>query len=295
MLCREILKGAVEIHAHSGPDNFPRLYDHVQLAQEALEYGFKGIVLKSQTMGSADRVPFVKQLVPGIDIFGGLVLNYAVGGLNPFAVEAALRFGARIVWLPTGDAANHIGYFTKGSGVDPMSKDPSLPAFRRQAKGISVLGDDGKLVPTVYDILDLIAKANVCLSLGHLSIPEMQMVIPEALKRGIRKLIVDHPNLFFTKVPMDIQKEMVSKGLKMCYLYAEFSPAFYSLSPKEFTENIKVLGADNVVLGSDTGQIGNTTPAEAIRIMVQLLMENGLKEQEIDTMIKTNPTYLIYP
>ena len=295
MLCKDILQGAVEMHAHSGPDNFPRLLDHVELAQQARDYGFKGIVIKSQTMGSADRVPFIKQLVPGIDIFGGLVLNYAVGGLNPFAVEAAIKFGARVVWMPTGDAANHIAFFSKGSGVDPMSKNANLPAFRKAAKGITVLDENGKLLPVVFDILDLIANANICLSLGHLTIAEMQLVLDEALKRGVTKIVVDHPNLFFTKIPMDIQKEMTGRGVKMVYCYAEFSPNFFSLTPREFAENIKLLGSENVILATDTGQIGNTTPAEAMRIMVQLMLENGLTEKDIETMIKVNPTCLIYP
>ena len=243
MLCKDLLKGAVEMHAHSSPDNFPRLYDHVELAKEARDYGFKGIVLKSQTMGSADRVPFIRQLVSGIDIFGGVVLNYAVGGLNPFAVEAQIRFGARIVWMPTGDAANHISYFAKAAGFDPMRKDASLPAFRRSAQGITVFDDQHKLVPAVFDILDVIAQANVCLSLGHLSVAEMEALLPEAIKRGVKKVVVDHPNLVFTRIPIDVQKEMVRKGVKMVYIFGEFSPNFYSITPKEFAANIRVLGS----------------------------------------------------
>jgi hypothetical protein len=295
MLCKELLKGAVEIHAHSSPDNFPRIYDHVELAKEARDYGFKGIVLKSQTMGSADRVPFIRQLVPGIDIFGGVVLNYAVGGLNPFAVEAQIRFGARIVWMPTGDAAHHISYFAKAAGVDPMRKDASLPAFRRLAQGITVFDDQHKLLPAVFDILDVIAQANICLSLGHLSVVEMEALIPEAIKRGVKKLVVDHPNLVFTKIPIDVQKEMVRKGAKMVYIFGEFSPNFYSITPKEFAANIRLLGTENVVLASDTGYLAGPTPAEAMRIVVQLLLENGFKEQEMETMLKVNPTHLIYP
>jgi hypothetical protein len=295
MLCKELLKGAVEMHAHSSPDNFPRIYDHVELAKAARDYGFKGIVLKSQTMGSADRVQFVRQLVPGIDIFGALVLNYAVGGLNPFAVEAQIRFGARVVWMPTGDAANHIAYFSKAAGFDPMKKDASMPAFRRMATGITVFDDKHKLQPAVFDILDLIAQANICLSLGHLSVDEMQALLPEAVKRGVKKVVVDHPNLVFTKIPIDIQKEMVRQGAKMVYIFGEFSPNFYSITPKEFAANIKLLGPENVVLASDTGYLAGPTPAEAVRIVVQLLLENGFKEQELEIMLKTNPTQLVYP
>ena len=295
MLCKEILQGAVEIHAHSAPDTFPRLFDHVEFAKQARDYGFKGVVIKSQTMGSADRVPFIKQLVPGIDIFGGLVLNYAVGGLNPFAVEAAIGFGARIVWMPTGDAMNHISFFAKSAGINPLSRSSDQPAFRRLAKGISVLDDKGSLVPEVLDILDLVAKADICLSLGHLTIQEMEVLGCEALRRGIKKIVVDHPNLFFTKMPIDKQKEMVRRGIKMVYCFIEFSPNYFSITPREMAANVKALGAENAVLATDGGQISNTAPAEAMRIMVELMMENGLQQQEIETMIKRNPSELIYP
>ena len=123
----------------------------------------------------------------------------------------------------------------------------------------------------------------------------MQALIPEAVRRGVKKLVVDHPNLVFTKIPIDVQKEMVRQGVKMVYIFGEFSPNFYSITPKEFAANIRILGTENVVLASDTGYLAGPTPAEAMRIVVQLLLENGFKEPEIETMVKTNPIQLIYP
>jgi hypothetical protein len=81
----------------------------------------------------------------------------------------------------------------------------------------------------------------------------------------------------------------------MVYIFGEFSPNFFSITPKEFSANIRSLGPENVVLASDTGYLAGPAPAEALRIVVQLLLENGFKEQEIETMLKVNPTQLIYP
>ena len=84
----ELLKGAIELHVHTAPDLFPRLQNHAEFVQMAKQAGYRAVVIKSQNMGSADRVPFIRMLVPGIDVFGSITLNYSVGGLNPFAVSA---------------------------------------------------------------------------------------------------------------------------------------------------------------------------------------------------------------
>ena len=34
-------------------------------------------------------------------VFGGLVLNNSVGGLNPAAVKASAEIGGKFVWFPT--------------------------------------------------------------------------------------------------------------------------------------------------------------------------------------------------
>ena len=44
----------------------------------------------------------------GVKLFSGIALNNASGGINPHAVNHAINIGAKIVWLPTLSAANHI-------------------------------------------------------------------------------------------------------------------------------------------------------------------------------------------
>lgn len=39
-------------------------------------------------------------------MFGGITLNRQVGGINPYAVESALKLGGKVVWLPTQSARN---------------------------------------------------------------------------------------------------------------------------------------------------------------------------------------------
>src|SRR4030042_933407 len=141
---RALLNGATELHVHSSPDVFPRLMNHAELAQHLKEYGYRAVVLKCHCQGTADRIPFVRELVKGIEIYGSISLNYPVGGLNPFAVDTALQYGAKVVWLPTVDAENHIRFYG-GAGKNPLAESTKLPRFYSEAKGISVLELMGRI------------------------------------------------------------------------------------------------------------------------------------------------------
>jgi Family of unknown function (DUF6282) len=291
----ELLKGAVELHVHSSPDLFPRLMDHAELAQLAKDAGYRAIVIKSQNMGSADRVPFVRKLVPGIDIFGSLVLNYAVGGLNPFAVNAAIGFGAKAIWMPTIDARNHMNFFGGlGQFGKSIKAEKELPRFYKEAKGLTIFSEDGKILQEVWDILELVAANNVLFGLGHLSVEEMLSLAEACNKVGVKKMIVDHPDIGFTKVPFDTQVRMTKMGVKMNYVAAEVSPRFYCISPKERVKNIKKLGVQNVIISTDVGQLSNPNPIEMMRLYVQMLLEEGLSADDVKMMLHETPAALLY-
>src|ERR1051325_6329137 len=106
------LAGVIDIHAHVAPEtsmlNFKRAWDAVEAAQIARIYGMRGIVLKEHNTETASWAYLVSQMVPGVEVYGGIVLNKAVGGINPVAVESmALTRGrlGRVVYMPTVDAA----------------------------------------------------------------------------------------------------------------------------------------------------------------------------------------------
>ncbi len=103
-----------------------------------------------------DRALMVSETVPGARIFGGITLNWAVSGINPEAVEPAIRFGVRIVWMPTLSASSDM----KSLG-------------RSYEKGVSVFADgidrQGEMLPEVEQVLNLIAEKDMILATGHLS------------------------------------------------------------------------------------------------------------------------------
>src|SRR5436190_16216768 len=114
--------GTIDMHVHSHPDVFGRNMDDIDVARIAQAKGMRGIVLKNHVTTTADRAALVMKVVPGIEVYGGIVLNKAVGGVNPDAVEWMHRmYGGRgkIVWLPTFDAGKHIKTLVSkdGSGL----------------------------------------------------------------------------------------------------------------------------------------------------------------------------------
>ena len=75
--------GVIDMHVHSHPDVFGRNMDDIDVAQLAKARGMRGIVLKNHVSETASRAALVMKVVPGIEVFGGIVLNKAVGGINP--------------------------------------------------------------------------------------------------------------------------------------------------------------------------------------------------------------------
>ncbi len=73
----------------------------VEVLRDAKEYGTRAIVSKCHYCLNADRMALVNSLVEGIACFGGVVLNPPVGGINPSAVEAAIRYGGKEIWMPS--------------------------------------------------------------------------------------------------------------------------------------------------------------------------------------------------
>ena len=105
------LRGAIDIHVHSDPDNVPRSLDGLEAARFAKDKGMRAIVLKSHFDPTAGLALLARKAVPGIEVFGGIDLNLPVGGMNAHAVEHMARVNGgwgRIVWMSTFDSENQV-------------------------------------------------------------------------------------------------------------------------------------------------------------------------------------------
>jgi len=151
------MAGAVDLHCHPYPDLFPRLADDFDIVRAARDAGLKAIVLKCHHENTVSRAYLVQRVIPGIRVFGGIVLNYYVGGINPAAVEASLKLGGKEVWMPTVDAGYHAEVHGGTGGYD------SQAGGRSQAEGIWVADRDGKLRPEVKEA----RERGVLFDVGH--------------------------------------------------------------------------------------------------------------------------------
>src|SRR5258706_9206305 len=108
--------GVIDMHVHSHPDVFGRNLDDIDVAQLAKSRGLRGILLKNHISETASRAALVMKVVPGIEVFGGVVLNKAVGGINPDAVEWMHRiYGGpgKELRLPSFESSNPLNNFSK--------------------------------------------------------------------------------------------------------------------------------------------------------------------------------------
>ena len=288
----EKMQGICEMHVHSAPSIFERPFDDIELAKQMREIGYRAVLIKCHHTVTAARAQLVGKAVPGIDVYGGVVLNYSVGGLNPHAVEAAIGLGAKEVWMPTLHAANHI----KRIGVAgyPHHIQAAKPqTTTRNVEGITILGGDGELVPVVQELLGLVADANIVLGTSHLSLEEDYVLVREAHKAGVKKILLTHMGWEATDWPVEDQVRLADMGAMVEYCYGATMPYESRLDPKKIVEGIRRLGAERCVMATDLGQPYNPHPIDGMRQFIRVLSHMGVTDNEIDIMARRNPARLL--
>jgi hypothetical protein len=281
----ELLQGAIDLHIHAGPDLFPRELEEEEVALQSKEIGLRAVLFKSHFTTNADRIIMLRKNIEGIRLFGSIILNKSVGGVNPEAVFTALNLGAKRVEMPTVDSKKHIQTLGR---TYPWSK-VQLPKI----EGISILDSNGDLIPEIREVADLVAAYGAILCTGHLTIPEIFALIEEARDAGVENILVTHADLDVVSVSIEDQKKMADMG---AYIEHSFTPCTHlrqRLDPRRIVEAIKHVGAKRCIMSSDMGQPVNPIPREGFRMFVKTMLHLGLSENEVDTMIKENPAKLL--
>jgi hypothetical protein len=278
-----LLEGAVETHVHGAPDVIPRKRSDDELAQEASKARMKGLVLKCHHALTSDRASLLRRWLPGLEIFGGVVLNNAsTGGFNPLAVEGALRLGSKIIWMPTLSAQNAKIAKARIEGK-PLLAEPFDPA-------LSVLGERGRILPEVHTILELIARSGAILATGHLSAGESRTLIQAAIGKGVKRILVNHPESRLIRMTIDEQKELRREGVyfERCYVSHLLGVPFEAI-----TDGIRQVGVETTILATDLGQVGNPSPVEGLESYLERLHESGISVKDLGRMVKTNPAEIL--
>ena len=291
MVESDLLEGAIDLNIHSGPSLFPRLMDAHETALVARNAGMRCLVIKHHHVPTVERSYFVSKSVPGVDVIGGVTLNYAVGGLNPFAVDAAMKLGGRIVWMPSADALNHVHHFGE-LGKYGSRLDYERPRIYEGKKVITILDEDRELLPNVHEILDVIADADAAVATSHLDLEESKALVAEARRRDI-KTIFTHVAFVTASLSVADQRWMAERGAYLELCYNSLTPAWRPTTIKEVVSAIRRVGSEHYILASDLGQVHNPPPPEGLRRYISLLLESGFEPDEIQVMVKDNPERLL--
>jgi len=280
--------GVIDMHVHSHPDVFGRNMDDIDIAQLAKSKGMRGILLKNHTSETASRAALVMKVVPGIEVWGGIVLNKAVGGINPDAVEWMHRvYGGRgkVVWLPTFESDKHLKTLAKPD-----------------ARGL-VVAPGGQVTPEMDAILKIIARENLVLATGHVHPEEVIAVVRRGRELGVKNMIVTHALTNVPGLTMGQAKQVADMGavIEICFLQFRAGPnaplAFMThwtqINAKNVARAVKEIGAQSLVISSDLGQSGNMTHPDGLEVAISEMKREGVTDADIDIMMRKNPARLL--
>ena len=276
------LAGVIDFHAHAGPDSRPRSLDDVEVARLFKDAGLRGMVLKNHFTMTADRAALAMAQVDGLEIFGGVVLNRSVGGINPEAVRQMIAFeGGRgkVVWLPTFDAEfNPYRIGPDGDVAERSPSDPFVPLL-----------EAGAPVAPLVEVFALIGAHDLVLATGHAMPEEVLLLIPAAKAQGVRKFLVTHP--FHQHATVDQMRRMAAEGAVMELDW--FAVHRGSHSVEEYAQAIRQVGAEHFLISSDFGQAGNPVHTDGLRAFIRALGAAGVSDREVDLMARRNPARLL--
>ena len=268
------LAGIIDFHAHAGPDSRPRSLNDIEAARLIKQAGLRGMVLKNHFTMTADRAALAMAQVEGLEIFGGVALNRAIGGINPEAVRQMVAFDGgrgKVVWLdrrsmPSSTSLELAGPSRSSGSWKTVYRLPRWLMFFRWWPSMTLV-----------------------LAMGHSSPEEVLVMIPAAKRLGVRHILVTH--VFGQGATLDQMRQMAGEGAVMELDWLAVHTG--DLLIEDYTTAIGEIGAQHFLISSDLGQTGNPPHADGLRSFIRALIDAGVTEAQIDRMARNNPARLL--
>lgn len=282
---RAEVKGIVDIHAHGGPDYIPRRYDFLDYAKTAKAAGFRGAIMKSHEVPTAQTAYFVRKLVPGFAAFGTIVMNRSVGGVNPRAVEIQAQIQGhylKFVYMPTQDAET------------PAKHEKNIPFVPVSKNGV--------LLPEVIEVMKVVQKYDLVFATGHVQPPDALLLVHKAQEMGLKRVSVTHPALEGTTIPQMVEEASTGAFLEItCNQIIptnqdgtdKILPNPPAHQPQEYIDIIKGVGAEHLILSGDFGRPDYISFLPGWPMAIAALKKLGVTQAQIDIMAKKNPAHLL--
>ncbi len=276
------LNGVIDMHVHTAPDVCQRTCNDLELTAAAVHAGARAIVIKGHHCATVARAalcnaynrstfdsnPFV--------MYGGLALNYEVGGLNPKAVQTALEMGAKVIWLPTVDAENDRRKHGRSGGIR-MTDDRGVPTSELRR------------------IFTLIKEYDAVLATGHISPNEIRCVVDSARNIGVRKVVLTHPEYWVVDMNLESQKELVLDYdviLERCFMQPLKSGKWISNAERNL-DAIRKLGAESTILSTDCGNPATPPWEISMQQYLQFMADHNVSQEKLRSMVQTTPARLL--
>lgn len=271
------LSGVIDLHCHCGPDSLARTVDAIDLAERARDRGMRAIVVKNHYEPTASVATLAAKVVPGMEVFGGITLNLAVGGINAYGVDRMARVTGgrgRFVWMGSLDTESHVRHFSENR--------PCVSLMRA-----------GELLPEVHRVLEVIAHHSLVLETGHWTAAEVLLLIREARRHGIEKIVVTHAMIAPIHMQVEQMQEAAASGAWIEFVYNGLIGPFKEFETADYARAIAAVGAPKCVLSSDLGQPVNPPHADGLATFFDQLEQQGISSADIDLMSKTNPARIL--
>jgi len=271
------LRGTIDIHVHSDPDNVPRSIDGLDEAKLAREKGMRGIVLKNHYDPTAGLAFLARKAAPGLEVFGGIDLNLPAGGMNVAAVEHMTQVAGgwgRVVWMSTFDAENQV-------------------RFSKQNRPFVSVSRNGELLPETKAVIGVIAKHQLALATGHVSAQEALMLLREGHRQGAQHMVVTHA--MNPPILMDVaqMQEAAREGAFIEFVGGSLAAPDARARIDRYADAIRKVGPQFCIVSSDLGQKGNALPPDGFAAFLQALAAKGFSEQDLNRMSRENPARLL--
>jgi hypothetical protein len=267
-----LLKGALDLHFHMDPWTPDRVRGAgIAEVRVARSRGMRGLVIKDHNESTAPLAYHLRSEVPGLELYGGFVLNRPNGGINPAGVEfmATQIRGepGRIVWMPAGDGEKEVR----------ESKTPDAPFV--------AVSRNGELLPEVKQVIAIIAKHGLVLASGHIAPEEALMVFREAKRQGVKHMIATHAFDLAGKMTVEQAQEAAKLGA-----FIEFD--FRNTLEGGRMDAMRKVGPEFCFLSEFWTKLG--TPREyggldGVGAFAEAMRAHGFADRELDMLFKENP------
>lgn len=274
-----------DTHVHAAPCVTPRLLDDVDTVAAYEAAGFDGCVLKGHCESTVGRAAAAGK-GRRISVYGGLVLNHVVGGINPAAAAAALSLGARVVWLPTVDARAHREV--------ALSHPPSCTPVLGEGPSYTAPPLDPSTSEPLRTIFRLVADHDAVLATGHLGAYELEWVVDEAVAAGVRRVLLTHPSFTVPALSAEQTRSLCERGA-----VAEITAYQLLHQPgcnaPRLAAFVRAVGPERCLLSSDAGQPSSPPAPEALQRLVDALAGEGIDQGALSAMAGDIPAALVTP